>query len=392
MYAMFVRRVPRSIFLAGAFLLPAIMPASAGGFSRGQANTDVLFSDERFTVDSQLIYVNPGRSFASLMGQPVQEGAYSDPFVVPQASVGFRFWSPLSCALTYTQPFGASATYSDQAQVAEYLTAAGNGDPFPNPTSKMKFSADEYGATCGVRFAAGPGNFYLLGGAFIETFDYKENTWIGSVHLKDGGALGYGIGVAYDIPEYAMRLQIMYRSEIKHEGDGTYTPSQLAIDNGITSNLPANGAGTLPQSLKINAQTGVAPGWLIYGSVEWTDWSVLQHFSYDVIGLGTANKIFNYSDGYTVQIGVGHDFTDKLAGTVNVTWDKGVGSGADITTDSWTLGVGAQYKTQIGTFGLGTALSYLEAGAQSVDNGATYDATAGADLAVGVGLSYSLQF
>lgn len=373
-------------------LFSAAAPALAGGFSRGEANTDILFNDSRFSAASELIYVSPSRDYSELMGQPVDDKPYSDAFFVPSLAIGAKIGDNLSCALTYTQPFGGSATYSDAAQNAEFVTAAGLGDPFPNPTSKMKFSADEYGATCKIAFAAGPGNLHLIGGAFLETFDYREDTLIGSVHLKDDGEIGYRVGVAYDIPEYAMRVQVMYRSEVHHEGTGMYTPSDFAIANGITDRLAANGAGTLPQSLKIYAQTGVAPGWLVYGSVTWTDWSVLPTFRYDVPGLGTANKVFNYRDGYTVQLGAGHEFSDTVSGTVNITWDQGVGTGADITTDTWTLGVGTQYKAEIGTIGIGAAVTYLTAGSQAVSSGATYDAKADADWALGLGVSYSVQF
>jgi len=380
-----------------AFVLPmAILcsgfPAWGGGFFRGEANTDILFDDGRFTSEASVVYVAPSRNYTTLIGQAVSDKSYSDSFVIPSLAIGARISDNLSCELTYTQPFGGSATYSEAAQSAEFATAAALGDPFPNPTSKMKFSADEYGAACAVRVHAGTGRFYAIAGLFWETFDYKENTWIGSVHLKDDGQLGYRIGIGYDIPDYALRVQILYRSHIEHEGGGTYTPSELAILNGITANLPAQGSGTLPQSLKLYAQTGVAPGWLIYGSATWSDWSVLQDFSYDVIGLGTAHKVFNYTDGYTLQLGVGHEFTDRVSGTINITWDEGVGTGADIATDTWTLGVGARYQGDFGTVSLGAGLSYLAAGFQQVSSGATYDASANADWAVSGGLSYALKF
>ncbi|PYB69803.1 MULTISPECIES: OmpP1/FadL family transporter [Rhizobium] len=367
------------------------MPAMAGGFSRGEANTDMLFNEARFGAEASYVYVSPDRSYSSLMGQPVDEDSYSDEFRIPNIALGMRIGEDFSCALTYTKPFGASATYSAAAQLAEYQTAVANGID-ANPTSKMKFSSEEFGATCDMRFDAGPGRLHMIGGAFVETFEYAEDTFIGNVRLKDDGKLGYRLGLAYDIPEYALRVQLMYRSQIKHEGDGTFTASADGLGLGIPGTLPANGAGTLPQSVKLYAQTGIAPGWLAYGSIAWTDWSVLPNFNYTVTGLGTSNKVFNYTDGYTVQLGVGHEFNDKLSGTVNITWDEGVGTGADITTDSWTLGLGAQYKATVGTIGVGAAVTYLTAGSQSASKGATYDAEASADWAVAAGVSYKIEF
>lgn len=177
----------------------------------------------------------------------------------------------------------------------------------------------------------------------------------------------------------------------RHFLDGVVT-SAMAAALGITTDLPANGGGKLPQSVRLSAQTGVAPGWLVYGSVMWTDWSVLTSFDYDVGGLASSHKVFNYHDGYTVQMDVGHAFTEDLSGTVNLTWDQGVGDGADIATDTWTLGIGAEYKTKVGTIGAGLAVSYLTAGSQSVADEATYDATADADWAVAAGLSYMIEF
>lgn len=381
-----------AFLLIAAISSASSVPAMAGGFSRSDADTDLLFDENRFSVESSLVYVSPDRSFSKLMGKSVDEGAYSDSFVIPSVGFGMRFNDNFSCAFTYTKPFGAAGTYSQAAQNAELLTAAANGAPLPNPTSRMKVSSDEYGGTCDIRMAAGPGRVHFIGGLFVESFSYREDTLIGSVRLKDDGELGYRAGIAYDVPEYAFRVQLLYRSEVRHEGNGIFTGSDFGSSLGIPDRLSAFGKGTLPQSIKLYAQTGVAPGWLVYGSAAWTDWSVLPEFSYTVTNLGTARKVFNYKDGYTLQLGVGHDFTDKLSGTTNITWDEGVGTGADITTDTWSLGVGVQYKAGIGTFGLGGAISYLTAGKQRVAEGATYDADAKADWAGAAGVSYKLSF
>jgi long-chain fatty acid transport protein len=384
----------RNAALTAAFLASAISatPAAAGGFSRGEADTDILYTDGNYSLRTGFAYASPSRTYSTLNGAQANDGAYSDNFWVPSFAIKAKIGPNLSCALTYTQPFGASATYGSEAQNAEAETATMQGLGLVNPTTKMKFTTDEYASTCDVHFQAGKGNLHVIGGLFIESFDYKEDTWYGNVHLKDDGSLGYRLGLAYDIPEYAMRFQVLYRSEVKHDATGNFTPSDLAAASGVVGDFSAVGQGTLPQSLKVSAQTGVAPGWLVYGSATWTDWSVLQNFTYDVVNLATSTKNFNYKDGYTLQAGVGHEFTDTLSGTVNLTWDEGVGTKADITTDTWTLGVGGEYKTKIGTFGLGGAVSYLTKGSQDVASGATYNATAKADWAVAVGMSYMLEF
>ncbi|WP_420962969.1 OmpP1/FadL family transporter [Brucella sp. IR073] len=378
--------------LAGALAL-GIDAASAGGFSRGEADTDILFMEGNYGFRSSAIYVAPRRTYATLNGRDASDGAYSDSFWVPSVALKAKLGaSPVTCALTYTQPFGTDATYGEGAQNAEAETAMGQGLPLINPTTKLSFSTDEYGATCAVRFDAGRGGLHLIGGVFYETFEYDEDTWFGSIHLEDDGGFGYRLGAAYDIPEYAMRFQVLYRSQVKHDAEGIFTASELAGGYGIIGQFPSVGGGILPQSVKLSAQSGIAPGWLVYGSVTWTDWSVLPHFRYDVEGLIENIKIFNYKDGYTIQLGVGHEFTKQLSGTVNLTWDQGVGSGADITTDTWTVGLGGEYKGEFGTLGLGVSVSYLTSGSQSETKGATFNATADGDWATGVGVSYSYAF
>jgi long-chain fatty acid transport protein len=367
-------------------------PAFAGGAGGGEADTDILYTDGTYSFRTSAIYVSPSRKFSTLNGARANDGVYSDNFGVFGVGIKAQITPNLACALTYTRPFAASTTYGTESQNAEAAVETAQGYSLLLPSSKLEVSTDEYGSTCDVHFQAGLGNLHLIGGIFLETFEYKQNTWLGNVVLKDDGTLGYRMGLAYDIPEYAMRFQVLYRSEVKHDAEGNFNPSVSAIANGISGDFSAVGQATLPQSLKIYGQTGIAPEWLVYGSVTWTNWSVLQSLSYDVINLATNSMALNYKDGYTIQGGIGHQFTESLSGTVNVTWDEGVGTGADIATDTWTLGVGGEYKTKVGTFDLGGTVSYLTEGSQRIEAGAPYDATAKGNWAVAVGMSYLLEF
>jgi long-chain fatty acid transport protein len=358
--------------------------AHAGGFSLGEADTDILFEDGKAVVRGGVTYVSPQRKYDTIMGVEGSDGRYSDSYFVPSLAIKADVSDSFACAVTYTQPFGAFATYGDQARMAEAVMTG-------NYTKRKEFTSNEYGATCDAKFDVGPGKVHVLGGIFLQDFDYTEETLFGTLHLKDDSALGYRLGVAYDIPEYAMRAQLMYRSKIEHKVDGDFTPDALAAVVGADP-LNAYGAGTLPQSVKLSLQSGVAPGWLVYGSVTWTDWSVLESFDYTIDVLGPQKDIYNWKDGWTVQAGVAHSFTDKIAGTINLTWDKGVGSGADIQTDYWTLGAGASINAGPGQFVLGAGVTYMTSGSQSFADGADYDATAAGDWAYAATGSYKIAF
>ncbi|MGG7517510.1 OmpP1/FadL family transporter [Allorhizobium undicola] len=363
--------------------------AQAGGFSRGEADTDILFEDGTVNARAGAVFVSPERKFDTIRGAKSTDGTFSDSYWIPSVAAKVQISSALGCAFTYTQPFGASSDYGAAAQLADQISGAADGSV--NYYTKKHFITNEYGGTCAVNFQVGPGKLYLIGGGFVQDFDYTAESYYGTLHLEDSAAAGYRLGVGYDIPEYAMRAQLMYRSQVKQEADGDFTPGALAALLG-SSPVSAYGTGTLPQTLKLSLQSGIAPGWLAYGSVKWTDWSVLQTLNYNITGLGDQQDDYFWKDGWTIQAGVAHKFNDRVAGTVNVTWDKGVGNGADIMTDTWTLAVGAQIKLGPGDLRIGAGVSYLTSGSQSYSKGASFDATAGGDWAYAVAGSYQIKF
>jgi long-chain fatty acid transport protein len=112
-------------------------------------------------------------------------------------------------------------------------------------------------------------------------------------------------------------------------------------------------------------QSGVAPGWLVYGTVKWTDWSVLQNLTV-ITPLSTQIDQYQWRDGWTVTGGVGHAFNDMISGTMSLTWDRGVSTGWDLKGEVWTLALGASLKDKIGgEFRGGIGLSYLASVAET---------------------------
>ncbi|UJW73492.1 outer membrane protein transport protein [Rhizobium sp. SL42] len=372
--------------------------AHAGGFARGEADTDILYEDGTAVFRGGYTYVMPDRDYDTVRGAAGTDDAFTDSYGIPSFAAKFQISESFSCALTYTQPFGASSTYGTQAQAADRAAdiAAGGttGALGGNAVKEASFDTNEYGGTCAVNFAAGPGNIHFIGGVFSQSFDYTESKTFGTLEMDDSSAFGYRIGAAYEITEYALRAELMYRSQVDHEADGTFTSNSPLSFAGIPtgSKLSATGYGSLPQSLELNLQSGVAPGWLVFGSVKWTDWSVLQTLNYNITRLGDQQKNFFWKDGWTISGGVGHTFTDTVSGALSLTWDSGVGTGADIVSDTWTLGAGTQIKAGPGLLRLGGAVSYLTSGEQSVADKADFNATADGDWAYALTASYKIAF
>ncbi|WP_163271970.1 OmpP1/FadL family transporter [Chelativorans alearense] len=334
--------------LLGYSALTAVLiagSAQANGFSRGTADTDILYDDGNFTFRAGAIYVTPSHKLESTptaAPNPAIEGHnYLENYIIPTGAVKFGFTENLACAGTFTTPYGANSSY----------------DSFYGPSGKLleEFTVAEFGATCAVFLPVGPGRLAILGGAFIESFDYTleaEPLLLGGAPLSvdlDSRAYGWRAGIGYEIPEYAFRAELMYRSGTTHDATGSgvfihpvFGPVPLSAD----------GNGELPQSVELKLQSGIAPGWLAFGSVKWTDWSVNETLDLSVSNpaVGTIDSLNQYywDDSWTITAGVGHAFTEKVSGSVLLQWDQGVSTGFDLRGDKWMVAAGASFKDSLG--------------------------------------------
>ncbi|HTN98668.1 MAG TPA: aromatic hydrocarbon degradation protein, partial [Nordella sp.] len=166
----------------------------------------------------------------------------------------------------------------------------------------------------------------------------------------------------------------------------------LAIDlpNGI-SVLDAYGSGDMPQSLELTLQSGLTEGWLAYGVVKWTDWSVVKQFvsqsywSSGVPGPGSINEYY-WRDGWTVTGGIAHEFDERLSGLLAVTWDRGVATGYDHASENWTVTSGLAVDCLWGgMFNAGAALSWIAASEETRYGAANTAVEAGWASALNVG-------
>lgn len=370
----------KSSKLVAAFLgvsaVVAAGSASAGGFSRGSADTDILYEPGNFAARVGVTYVNPTRKFSQHADPGLVGKDYTESYFVPSIAVKATLFDPLSCAGTYSQPYGGSVNYEGR------LT--------PGKLTE-KFTVDEIALTCSVKFQAGKGNFHILGGGFVERFNYDRTNFVMpgvNAGLKlDGTDYGYRLGVAYDIPEIAFRTQLMYRSATSYGASGEFTIPLSPVP------LPASGRGNLPQSVELKVQSGIAPGWLAMGSVKWTDWSVQRQLDVGVPAFPPANSadIYNWKDGWTITGGIGHAFNDKLSGLFAVTWDQGVSTGWDLSSDTWTFALGGSYNHgNGGTITGGLGLSYLTA--SQITAGPDTGNAVSAGWAYALNLGYKLAF
>ena len=413
--------------LAGATCIAGA--ANAGGFARGTADTDILYDDGNFAMRSGVSIVMPQRGYETINGVASTDGNHVDQYVIPTSAIKLNLTDDFRCAGTHTQSFGASATYGPQAIVAGLADGTG--------TSSESFTSNEFGLTCAYKIdnvgsfdGIGTGRLFVIGGLFAENFTYQQTVRLASAaQLAGGGSplapfggaaptahsgtlsfngdyeLGYRLGLGYEIPEIAARIQLMYRSQINHNPDGNFRFFDTLTGDtlfGGAALLPTRGTGTLPQSLELKVQTGVAPGTLVFGSVKWTDWSVLDTLDYSIFSpTGTINTNLEYfwKDGWTVTAGIGRQITENIAASASLTWDQGVSTTEDVLNDTWTLGAGMSISGDRAELQLGGALTYLTGGSVAAESaigaggpGNTFAYTVGNDWAFALGGRLSVNW
>ena len=350
--------------------------AQAGGFSRGTADTDILFEEGNVNFRAGAYIAVPHQEYrAAPLAAPnpalIGEN-YLDTYVIPSAAVKFGVDDKFACAGTYTDSNGASSSFAVPYGVSGKLSES--------------FIVTEFGATCAAFFDMGRGRLSLLGGAFIEKLDYTLDALptlpgLGPVPMEiglDSDAYGWRAGIGYEIPDIALRAQLLYRSGTSHNATGSGgTPLIPGAE------LPAFATGELPQSVELRLQSGIAPGWLAFGSVKWTDWSVNETLDLSVstgipgIGDLKSRNEYYWRDGWTITGGVGHAFNERVSGLVSLQWDRGVSTGYDLRKDKWLLAAGASLKDQWGgELRLGGGISYLSSAeiTEGVETGAAVDA------------------
>jgi long-chain fatty acid transport protein len=367
----------KALLGAGCFSLALIGSVHAGGFSRGTADTDIIFEDGNFNMRTSVTYVAPTRKYSVNGLNPYLVGVnYADSYAIPSAAVKFKLTDNLSCAGTMTESYGGDASWPSSSGTLGKLNE--------------NFTMYEYGVTCGVKFDLSKGRIWFLGGVYNEVTDYNldegapPNTSTAPLHISlHDNNVGWRAGVAYEIPEIALRTQLMYRSGVNINATG--------LTNGL---LPSTGDAQFPQSVEFKAQTGIAPGWLAYGSVKWTNWSVTKQLNLHVpaIGLNNGNQYFR-RDGWTLTGGIGHKFNDQISGTVFASWDRGVSTGWDLTGETYSLGTGLSMKDKMGgELRVGVAAVYLGSVSETRYTPALLNRTVQSDWGYALSGGYSIKW
>lgn len=373
----------RKTALIAAGLVAAAGTAQAGGIDRSGQPVGIIFETGRYAEFSlgSVAPVVSGTQTLTLSAQSTAGARSGDMAGGYQLySFGYKqdFGKALSGALIYDQPWGADVNYPAASSLPAYY-AQGS-------TARFKSSA-----LTGILKYTTPGHFSVYGGLRYETVSANANIpfitktpGVTAPYTADGaknGAFGYLFGAAWEKPEIAARIALTFQSKIHHKLDTHETSFAGVLNSTTTINTP--------KSLTLDAQTGVAPNTLLFGSVRWVDW---KHFDispamYKMLTSGGSLVAYDKSTiSYT--IGLGHKFDEHWAASVSLGYEpksKGFASNLGPTDGYQSIALGGSYTE--GNVKISAGIRYVKIGsAQTTLDGvhAAGDFSGNHALAVGV--------
>ena len=315
----------KNVMTAGAALLLTTSIASAGGLDRSGQPIGLIF-EEGDVLQLSFGYVMPeltGSVTNPLFPAP-SAGAESGDIAGDYSQLGggikTQYSDQLSVALIVDQPYGAAVSYSDADPTYPVAGTEANVTTY-GVTGLARYKINpNFSVHGGVRIVYVEGDYTLVsGGATQYTSDYSRDTGI-----------GYVAGVAYEREDIALRVALTYSTEVDFELDGS------AGD--LTT--------TMPESINLDFQTGIAADTLLFGSIRYVAWDgvVLT----DTVFSPVNGPITSYdNDVYTYNVGIGRRLNDKLSASVSVGYEAATDEPAGNLSPSdgyVSLAVGGAYQ------------------------------------------------
>ncbi|WP_370582770.1 hypothetical protein [Paracoccus sp. NBH48] len=131
------------------------------------------------------------------------------------------------------------------------------------------------------------------------------------------------VGAAYEIPDIAGRVSLTYNSKVEHQFDTVESVNGTILGRSTTT-------VDTPESLTLEAQTGVAADTLVFGSIRWVNWSEFtvnpRIFSRaptatDPLGFNVTDGLVSLEDTTTYTLGVGRKFNETWSGSAALVYE-----------------------------------------------------------------------
>ena len=435
--------------------LPTTAVFAAALDRSGQSMAAFLQPDNYFEVGMSILDPTVKGQEAGSSTTQRNIGDMGEDYFFPSAALKFQLTDKVSFGLLYDQPFGADAKYSgdnifvsnpgndavlsDSAIsniIDKKATAALEAQNIPVNEQSLAQAREQVknspefqqlnGALTAANGYLGTGNTkvrvdthnlsFVFGFQPNQNFNFYAGPVLqrikGDVSLrgqaysiyngydakiKETTGVGWLAGVAYQIPDIALKASLTYRSEIDHDSHFHENLSLLGFPglgyvlNGLVVSadkiqaLNTSGETTIttPQSVNLDFQTGIMANTIAFTNIRWVNWKdfAIQPYKFGKISEAVGPLInrpngFNlvqYSDDqWSINAGVGRKFNDQWAGNVSVGWDSGAGNPVTTlgpTEGYWNVGLGLQFSPTAQTFVAG-GVKYFWLGDAKAQSGA----------------------
>ena len=350
---------------AAAALVASAASVNAGGIDRSSQFVSVLF-EEGGESGSYLQFglgrVSPSAEAPNLsVANPL--GDYNTFGFAYKTDIGEN----LSVALIIEEPYGADIRYG----LATPFVGGGASVSSEQVTALLRYSFNE--------------NWSVIGGIRALQVDGFIDTFVSapvpgglapiSVTADSDFTFNGVIGVAYEIPDIALRVALTYNTESSVDFDGT---ESIFLDPARTLTAatgPTSFTVEFPESINLEFQTGIAQDTLLFGSVRrslYDGFNLTTPANTALFGgaLGSITYVNFANDTTTYNIGVGRRFNENWSGSISFTYERGGVTPSTTalapTTGTRAIALGAQYTE--GPMEISGGISYIIPGDQLVNS------------------------
>lgn len=347
---------------AVAALLATTSLAFAGGVERSTQSMSILFEEGTY-AEISYSFADPDVT-GTIGGGTIPSGDITPSYTDFTLRYRQDLTDDLSIALINDSPIGADVAYP-----------TGTGYTFQGSIGVI----DSRALSAILRYEMDSG-VSVYGGLRVVTLEGNVALPVAGYTLEADGSteVGYILGAAYERPDIALRVSLTYQSATEHD--------MTSLENGV---LPGTFPVTIPQSLTLEAQSGVAANTLVFGSIRWVDWT-----EFEVDGPFGPRVVSYDSDRTTFTIGGARRLNDQWTVLGSLAFEA---QNDDLTgnlgpTDGLTtIGLGARYEN--GPWRVSGGLNYVMLGDATTQfpTGSPFG-TFNDNTAIGAGIRIGYQF
>ncbi len=283
-------------------LLASTTVAHAVGLDRVGRPTAFIF-EEGNKAELSLGFANPSIDGSDLTTS--RTGNIADNFTIWGAGIRYELNEKLSFGLIIDEPYGADILYGSGSPLLAGTAATVDSSA---ATLFARYKFNENVAVHGGLIYQNTSASVTLAGAAYDAVGLNGY----SASFDNDDAFGYMLGASYEIPDIALRVALTYHSEIDHAFDTAQSINGFAVAPITTTDV------TTPESLRLDFQSGVAEGTLVFGHIRFSHYSQTQTQT-SLLGGASLTDLENAFD---ISLGVGRKFNDKWSGSVTIGWEE----------------------------------------------------------------------